>query len=172
MVDGIEEYELDTGDDDDDQSDFAYLCPADVFLTGKAVRSEIRLKDLSPEDRIKFVQSMEKEWTSWMKFNAVDILTSAQVLALPGDVRIIGTRWVHTDKHQKQRLLALHLCRRTGKTPEQVKKEYPLAAKSRLVVQGCQEDSADLRTDSPTASLLSFNLVCSCCSERLDRPCR
>ncbi|CAE7242021.1 GIP, partial [Symbiodinium pilosum] len=157
MVNGIEEYEIDT--DDDDESDFAYLRPADVFLTGKAVRSEIKLKDLSPENRAKFLASMEKEWTSWMKFNAVEILTPAQILSLPGDVRIIGTRWVHTDKNQKQRLLALHLCHKTGKSREQVTKEYPFAAKSRLVVQGHQEDASDLRTDSPTASLLAFNLV-------------
>ena len=32
--------------------------PADVFLTGSAVRSEIKLKDLGPEDREKFDQSM------------------------------------------------------------------------------------------------------------------
>ncbi|CAE7470653.1 RE1, partial [Symbiodinium pilosum] len=87
------------------------------------------------------------------------ILTPAQILALPGDIRIIGTRWVHTDKNQKQRLLALHLCHKTGKTREQVTKEYPFAAKSRLVVQGHQEDASDIRTDSPTASLLAFNLV-------------
>ena len=47
MVDGTEEYELDSYDDE--ESDLAYLCPADLFLTGKAVRSEIRLKDLSAE---------------------------------------------------------------------------------------------------------------------------
>ena len=157
MVDGIEEYEIDS--DDEDDSDFAYLCPADMFLTGKAVRSEIKLKGLSPENKAKFLASMEKEWTSWMKFNAVEILTPAQILALPGDIRIIGTRWVHTDKNQKQRLLALHLCHKTGKTREQVTKEYPFAAKSRLVVQGHQEDASDIRTDSPTASLLAFNLV-------------
>ena len=51
--------------DDDEEGDFAYLCSADVFLTGKAVRSEIRLKDLSPEDRAKFVLSMEKAQGSW-----------------------------------------------------------------------------------------------------------
>ena len=86
-------------------------------------------------------------------------LTPAQILSLPGDVRIIGTCWVHTDKNQKQRLLALHLCHKTGKSREQVTKEYPFAAKSRLVVQGHQEDASDLRTDSPTASLLAFNLL-------------
>ncbi|CAE7041145.1 unnamed protein product [Symbiodinium sp. CCMP2592] len=39
--------------------------------------------------------------------------------------------------------------------------EFPFEAKSRLVVQGCQEDPHDIRSDSPTASLLAFNLVCS-----------
>ena len=34
----------------------------EAFLTGKAVRSEIDLNDLSVEDRAKFDQSMEKEW--------------------------------------------------------------------------------------------------------------
>ncbi|CAE7564243.1 GIP [Symbiodinium pilosum] len=123
------------------------------------LRKMIKLKDLSPENRSKFLASMEKEWTSWMKFNAVEILTPAQILSLPGDVRIIGTRWVRTDKNQKQRLLALHLCQKTAKSREQVTKEYPFAAKSRLVAQGHQEDASDLRTDSPTASLLAFNLV-------------
>ena len=77
--------------------------------------SEIKLKDLSPEERKKFEASMAKEWCSWEKFNAVDVLTPDQVAQIPGDVRIIGTRWVHTDKNQKQRLLALHVRGKAGK---------------------------------------------------------
>ncbi|CAE7468223.1 RE2 [Symbiodinium sp. CCMP2592] len=161
MVDGEEEYEPDTTDEEDYESMFADLTPADIFLTGKAVRSEIKLKDLNPEEKKKFEASMAKEWASWEKFNAVEVLTPDQVAQLPGDVRIIGTRWVHTDKNQKQRLLALHVRGKTGKSKEQVLKEYPFAAKSRLVVQGCQEDSRDIRSDSPTASLLAFNLLCA-----------
>ena len=160
MVDGQEEYELDTTDEEEgEESLMSTASPADVFLTGKAVRSEIRIKDLSPEEKRKFEASMAKEWSSWEKFNAVEVLTPDQVAQLPKDVRIIGTRWVHTDKNQKQRLLALHVRGKTGKTKEQVMKEYPFAAKSRLVVQGHQEDSRDIRSDSPTASLLAFNLL-------------
>ena len=157
--DGKEEHELDTEEDNDEA--FWNLIPADVFLTGKAVRSEIKLKDLRPKERELFVGAMEKEWTSWEKFNAVEVLTPEMVASLPGDVKIIGTRWVHTDKNQKQRLLALHLRHKTGKTKEQIEREYPLTAKSRLVVQGHQEDPKDIRSDSPTASLLGFNLVCA-----------
>lgn len=134
--------------------------PADAFLTGKAVRSEVNLKQLSPEDRAKFDASMAKEWASWQKFSAVEVLSEEQVAALPKDVQIVGTRWVHTDKNSKPRLMAEALSKRTGKTKQQIRKEFPFEAKSRLLVQGNQEDGNSIRSDSPTASLLSFNLVC------------
>ena len=134
--------------------------PADVFLTGKAVRSEVNLKQLSPEDRAKFDTSMAKEWVSWQKFSSVEVLTEEQVASLPKDVQVVGTRWVHTDKNSKPRLMAEALSKRTGKTKEQIRKEFPFKAKSRLVVQGNQEDGNSIRSDTPTASLLSFNLVC------------
>eukprot|EP00435_Cladocopium_sp_Y103_P014041 s2039_g3.t1 len=135
--------------------------PGDVFLTGKAVRSEISLKDLSQEDRAKYDVSMAKEWSSWQKFNAVEVLTPQQIENLPEDTKIIGTRWVHTDKNQKKRLMSAALQGRTGKTQAQIQKEFPLEAKSRLVVQGHQETDTGIRSDSPTASLLAFNLVCA-----------
>ena len=135
--------------------------PGDVFLTGKAVRSEISLKDLSPEDRAKYDVSMAKEWSSWQKFNAVEVLSPQQIEDLPEDAKIIGTRWVHTDKNQKKRLMSAALQGRTGKSQAQIQKEFPLEAKSRLVVQGHQETDTGIRSDSPTASLLAFNLVCA-----------
>eukprot|EP00435_Cladocopium_sp_Y103_P049373 s347_g14.t2 len=135
--------------------------PGDVFLTGKAVRFEISLKDLSPEDRAKYDVSMGEEWSSWQKFNAVEVLTPQQIENLPEDTKIIGTRWVHTDKNQKKRLMSAALQGRTGKTQAQIQKEFPLEAKSRLVVQGHQETDTGIRSDSPTASLLAFNLVCA-----------
>lgn len=80
--------------------------------------------------------------------------------AIPPDVQIVGARWVHTDKNSKPRLMATALSKRAGQSKEQIAKEFPFEAKSRLVVQGHQEDSNSIRSDSPTASLLSFNLVC------------
>ena len=64
------------------------------------------------------------------------------------DIKVIGTRWVHTDKNAKQR--------KSGA-------DVAMAAKSRIVVQGCQEDESAgfIRSDSPTGSLLVFNLICS-----------
>ena len=135
--------------------------PAEAFLTGRAVRSEINLKDLSPSDRKLFDQAMAKEWESWMKFNAVEVLTEEQVAALPQDAEVIGTRWVHTDKNKKTRMMLAATSKRTKKTQEQIDREHPLSAKSRIVVQGNQESDTGIRSDSPTASLLAFNLVCS-----------
>ena len=145
---------------DGDTEEAMLQSPADVFLTGKAVRSEVNLKQLNESDRAKFDAAMAKEWASWQKFSAVEVLTEQQVRELPADAQVVGTRWVHTDKNSKPRLMAEALSKRTGKTKEQIKKEYPFEAKSRLVVQGNQEDDNTIRSDSPTASLLSFNLVC------------
>ena len=68
----------------------------------------------------------------------------------PEDAKIIGTRWVHTDKSQKKRLMSAVLQGRTGKSQAQIQKEFPLDAKSRLVVQGHQETDTGIRSDSPT----------------------
>ena len=46
-----------------------------AFMTGKAVKSEINLKDLSPQDRALFDAAMQKEWPSWQKFQAVEELS-------------------------------------------------------------------------------------------------
>ena len=98
----------------------------EAFLTGKAVRSEINLNDLSAEDRAKFDQAMEKEWNSFKKFfSTVEILSESQIAALQQDAEIVNTRWVHTDKNQKPRLMAGAMRRRTGKFEAQIKKEYP-----------------------------------------------
>ena len=146
---------------DDSMSDDCYEenPKLEAFLTGKAVRSEIDLNDLSVEDRAKFDQSMEKEWNSFKKFSAVEILSESQIAALPQDAEIVNTRWVHTDKNQKPRLMAGAMRRRTGKSEAQIKKEYPFEAKSRMVVIGCQEKDTGIRSNSPTASLLAFNFV-------------
>ncbi|CAE7616057.1 RE2, partial [Symbiodinium sp. CCMP2592] len=136
--------------------------PADVLLTGKAVRSKIKLASLSQGDREKFHEAMAKEWASWQKFGAVETLTPQQVKELPPGTKIVGTRWVHTDKNQKPRLLAGHIAKKTGKSKSQLEKDFPFQPKSRFVVQGCQEeDPGSIRSDSPTASLLAFNLLCA-----------
>ena len=93
------------------------------------------------------------------KRSSVEVLSPQQIEDLPEDAKIIGTRWVHTDKNQKKRLMSAALQGRTGKSQAQIQKEFPLEAENRLVVQGHQETDAGIRSDSPTASLLAFNLV-------------
>ncbi|CAK0870870.1 unnamed protein product [Prorocentrum cordatum] len=98
-----------------------------AYLTKGAVRSEIRLQDLAPEQRKEFDQAMAKEWRSWTEFQAVEVLSSSQAKELlDRGASPVGTRWVHTDKNAKKR------------NPKQTYDDIPLAAKSRLVVQGCQ----------------------------------
>ena len=104
---------------------------------------------------------MQKEWTLWQRFQAVQELSEDEINNLPPETKIIGTRWAHTDKNCKPRVIAYHMARKTGKSKEQVDREYPFEEKSRLVVQGCQEDEQNIRSDSGTCSLLSFNLVCA-----------
>lgn len=152
---------LDDSASDEEPEVFEESYIMEVFLTGRAVRSEISLKNLSPEDREKFNISMQKEWDSWNRFQAVEELKPEEIKSLPQSTQIVGTRWVHTDKNNKQRLIAIHLGKKTGRSKQQIEKDFPLEAKSRLVVQGCQEDPTGIRSDSPTASLLSFNLICA-----------
>ena len=77
-----------------------------------------------------------------MLFDAVSVIDADKI---PENAEIVTTRWVHTDKNA--------IARSSGK-------KVPLQAKSRLVVQGHKETGV-FRSDSPTASLLAFNLVCS-----------
>eukprot|EP00972_Heterocapsa_arctica_P099822 14726265-Heterocapsa_arctica.AAC.1 len=44
--------------------------------------------------------SIAKEWRSWMEFEAVAVLTQEEFENLPEGIRVIGTRWVHTDERQ------------------------------------------------------------------------
>lgn len=140
--------------------EYGQVCFQESFMTGKAARSEVNLKTLTPEKRALFDIAMQKEWSSWQRFQAVEELTEEDYKDLPGDTKIIGTRWVHTDKNSKPRMMAGYMAKKTGKTKSQVERDYPFEAKSRLVVQGCQEDDVNIRSDSPTCSLLAFNLVC------------
>ena len=97
---------------------------------------------LNPADRALFDISTATEWENWKTFEAVEPILPQDV---PEGTKIIGTRWGHTDKNMQAK---------------QVGRKVPTKAKSRLVVQGHQE-YVSFRCDSPTASLLFFNLLCS-----------
>ena len=77
---------MDFDEDSEESSSEQYMAhtsAGDVFLTGRAINSEVNLRDLSPEDRQKFDASMAKEWDSWQRFNAVEILSKEQIAKHP-----------------------------------------------------------------------------------------
>ena len=107
------------------------------LLVGLAANKEVKLSKLSPKEKVLFKAGMAKEWKDWCNFRATQELTRDELKAIGLDKlakperrppRVIGTLWVHTWKS----------------TPE------GYIAKSRLVVQGCQENSLDIRSDFPT----------------------
>ena len=65
----------------------------------------------------------------------------------------------HIDKNQKKRLMSAAL-QGTGKSQAQIQKEFPLEAKSRLVVQGHQETDTGIRSDSPTRPVILLSIWC------------
>ena len=91
------------------------------------------------------IETMKKEWSNWEHYSDGQLITKAQVERLREElkkdglnIRVIPTRWVHTNKAE----------------PNQ-----PMKLKSRLVVRGDLEDSSMMRCDSPTASHLALSLV-------------
>eukprot|EP00434_Breviolum_minutum_P011223 symbB.v1.2.009904.t1/scaffold605.1/size182108/4 len=114
----LDETPLSSSSSDDGEIDYEEAMynegnPKLVYLTGKAIRSEVSLKSLSASDRLLFDESMRKEWESWNKFQAVKELTEEEIKMLPPDTKV-----------------------------------------ARRMETG-------IRSDSPTASLLAFNLVIS-----------
>ena len=116
---------------------------AEALLTGNArADKEVTLSEFNARDKEKFDAAMQKEWNSWLKFDSVEFVEPEIV---PPGAQTVGTRWVFTDKNRPRRL--------AGETVE-------VQAKAGLVVQGHQE-RYEVRSDSPTASLLGFMLVCT-----------
>ena len=111
---GEEDYQSDSSETEEDEC--YYSAPADAFLTGKAVRSEVKLKDLNPKDRESFDQSMAKEWSSWE--------TPEQIATQIG-----GTRWVRPHGQEPE-------APTPGKLPGQEDREDPRTDHGRAPLHG------------------------------------
>ena len=94
----------------------------------------MRWSTLPESVRKLFRIAMDKEWSKWEQFKATTPVNDKMLSDLPPGQKVIGTRWVLTYKSQGE-------------------------AKARLVVQGCQEYSAHIRGDAPTASRGAMMLV-------------
>ena len=119
--------------------------------TKKKGRKEIRLNDLSEEQKKLFTQpggSDQKEWDAWKSKEACDVLDVADSRKLRKEKPdlIVPTRWVRTNKHD-------------GLVGQ------PFLAKSRLVVQGFKDKSlGHYRRDAPTASAIAESICLSICA--------
>ena len=103
------------------------LLQPDVLLVGTARGKEIIFDTLSPARKAAIREAMAKEWSRWQQLEATIPVSADKLQELPDDLQIVGTRWVLTEKANG-------------------------TAKARLVVQGCQEKTSDIRSDSPTGS--------------------
>ena len=99
----------------------------EVLLVGTARGKEIIFDTLTPLKKAAFREAMAKEWSRWQQLKATIPVSADMLQELPPDLQIVGTRWVLTEKANG-------------------------TAKARLVVQGCQEKTNDIRSDSPTGS--------------------
>ena len=103
--------------------------------------TEINFDKADDNRKVLITAARSKEWTNWMKFNAVKIIPPEEVqqfLESHPEAEVLPTRWVDTNKAE------------VGEAEK---------LKSRLVVRGDLEMDSSLRTDSPTTSQLLINLI-------------
>eukprot|EP00435_Cladocopium_sp_Y103_P070581 s840_g35.t1 len=126
---------------------------SDSFLASKAERKykkktqkvgagmELHYQRETAEIQAQLQETMKKEWSNWKRYSDGRWITQNdldQLRMQNPNLKIIPTRWVHTNKAE----------------PNQ-----PMKLKSRLVVRGDLEDSSSMRCDSPTASQAAMGLV-------------
>ena len=112
---------------------------ADVLFTRRAANKEVQYDALVKSHQEHVDVAMNREWDKWTEFGVAKFLSKKQlndVVKRNPDQKIVGTRWVFTEKDI------------------QGKQDY----KVRLVVQGCQDymDKGHIRTDAPTGSRDAF----------------
>eukprot|EP00959_Pyramimonas_sp_CCMP1952_P446709 9353701-Pyramimonas_sp.AAC.1 len=102
----------------------------EALLTGSATAQEFKCDALSAYEKKNMGAAMKTDWSKWTEFGAYKKLPPRGLRELlrrnPG-IRPAGARWVLTSKGQN-------------------------VMQARLVVQGCQEDKSQIRTDAPTGS--------------------
>ena len=112
-----------------------------------ASTGELHYEKETEEMREALDQSRGKEWSNWLKYQAVRIPDEAEVERMKAEgMKAIPMKWVDVDKNAKLR---------TAETPEVDRK-----LKSRLVLRGDLEPG-DYRVDCPTTSTMAAHMVFS-----------
>ena len=132
----------------------------EVFHTSReegsdALRKKVQDREIKwyalPEDQEHLhEEAMQTEWSSWIKYRCVKVLTKQESDKIRQTVdhrNILGTDWHFKDKNSAFR------------TPEN---NLEVVAKARLTAQGQRERAALnglVKLDSPTAQRVSFNVM-------------
>ena len=138
------------GMDDDDDDGNHVMAVVSKRKAQKALDKEIPFSKIPKEHMNAFLKAEEKEWQSWVDYDAVEVLslTESQAVRRDHPERIIRSRYVYRDKN-------------AGLLDEHGNK-MAVKAKARLCVQGqnCPDcASGNVKLDAPTvqhSSLLMF----------------
>ena len=115
-------------------------------VTNAAKRREIPAKSIVGSNAPAFEKAIDKEWSSWSKHQAVDIIMPEEARKVQKD-KISTSRFVFTDRYHAKRIAG--------------EAAAALEARARMVVRGFQEsDLLSFRRDAPTTSQLSQRWVC------------
>ena len=120
---------------------------AEAFLatTAKRQRVEVKIKDLTSEEKAEMDKAKQSEITNWLSTGTVERMLRSQV----APSQIMRCRWILTWKPLDEET------RLASDNPDKTRK-----AKARIVVLGFMDPSLDqLQRDSPTMSRLSRMLV-------------
>ena len=116
-------------------------------------RKEIHVNKLEGPRLETYQAARAAEWDKWLSFDAAEVLPAAlleKTMTKHGINSVTPMRWVDVDKNESLRV------------PGTDTADIPEKPKSRLCVRGDREQTIeDMRTDSPTASIYAFNLVCA-----------
>ena len=117
---------------------------ADVLLARRAANKEVQYDALVKSQQVRVDAAMVREWDKWNEFGVTKFLSKKQlndIMKRNPDQKIVGTRWVFTEK------------------TIQGKPDY----KARLVVQG--RTRVTIRTDAPIGSRDPFFMTLSAAAQ-------
>ena len=121
-----------------------------LVSAAKRQRSEVKLSDLTAEDRERFRQAKMKEVESWISTETITKIMRNQI----PKANILRSRWILTWKEVDP----------TADQPQQSQKMKP---KARLVVLGFEDpEVSEIPRDSPTMNKLTRMLLLQYCASR------
>ena len=102
-----------------------FFCKRQIHLVQKKGRE---LKKIPPEYKEEFAKALLKEWSKWIKYDAVEVADEEVAAKLDKD-DVMPLRVVNTDKNEMNR-------------GDRTYEEWPVEAKARIVTLGFKDKQA------------------------------